>query len=81
MIVFDVTRISTFEAVAKWKADIDAKVDFPSLFIFFYHLLFPFHLPFSLPFFAFFHYCNNCVSGDLRTRRQAHPSGVVGQQV
>jgi hypothetical protein len=26
MIVFDVTRISTFEAVAKWKADIDAKV-------------------------------------------------------
>jgi len=28
MIVFDVTRISTFEAVAKWKADIDAKVTY-----------------------------------------------------
>jgi len=27
-IVFDVTRISTFEAVAKWKADIDAKVTY-----------------------------------------------------
>ena len=25
-IVFDVTRVSTFEAVAKWKADIDSKV-------------------------------------------------------
>jgi len=28
MIVFDVTRVSTFEAVAKWKADIDAKVTY-----------------------------------------------------
>eukprot|EP01111_Echinosteliopsis_oligospora_P003491 TRINITY_DN15503_c0_g1_i1.p1 TRINITY_DN15503_c0_g1~~TRINITY_DN15503_c0_g1_i1.p1 ORF type:complete len:216 (-),score=55.44 TRINITY_DN15503_c0_g1_i1:47-694(-) len=28
MIVFDVTRISTFEAVSKWKADIDAKVTY-----------------------------------------------------
>jgi len=28
LIVFDVTRISTFEAVAKWKADIDAKVTY-----------------------------------------------------
>ena len=35
MIVFDVTRISTFEAVAKWKADIDAKVFFPLLLYFF----------------------------------------------
>ncbi len=25
-IVFDVTRLSTFEAVAKWKSDIDNKV-------------------------------------------------------
>jgi len=29
MIVFDVTRVGTFEAVAKWKADIDAKVQLP----------------------------------------------------
>jgi len=28
LIAFDVTRISTFEAVAKWKADIDAKVTY-----------------------------------------------------
>jgi len=28
MVVFDVTRIGTFEAVAKWKADIDAKVTY-----------------------------------------------------
>eukprot|EP01108_Squamamoeba_japonica_P005428 TRINITY_DN427_c0_g2_i1.p1 TRINITY_DN427_c0_g2~~TRINITY_DN427_c0_g2_i1.p1 ORF type:complete len:250 (+),score=105.91 TRINITY_DN427_c0_g2_i1:107-751(+) len=27
--VFDVTRVGTFEAVAKWKADIDAKVTLP----------------------------------------------------
>ena len=26
MVVFDVTRVSTFEAVEKWKNDIDAKV-------------------------------------------------------
>jgi Ras-related protein Rab-32 len=26
MIVFDVTRIATFEAAAKWKSDIDSKV-------------------------------------------------------
>ena len=25
-VVFDVTRVSTFEAVQKWKSDIDAKV-------------------------------------------------------
>ena len=25
-IVFDVTRVSTFEAVAKWKHDLDSKV-------------------------------------------------------
>lgn len=25
-VVFDVTRVSTFEAVQKWKKDIDAKV-------------------------------------------------------
>jgi len=29
MVVFDVTRVSTFEAVQKWKADIDAKVTLP----------------------------------------------------
>jgi len=29
-IVFDVSRIATFEAVAKWKADIDAKVRLPN---------------------------------------------------
>lgn len=28
-IVFDVTRVSTFEAVAKWKNDLDAKVQLP----------------------------------------------------
>lgn len=28
-IVFDVTRVSTFEAVQKWKADIDNKVFLP----------------------------------------------------
>ncbi|KAN0047322.1 hypothetical protein ACTA71_001704 [Dictyostelium dimigraforme] len=28
MITFDVTRMSTFEAVAKWKADIDSKVTY-----------------------------------------------------
>jgi hypothetical protein len=27
-VVFDVTRISTFDAVKKWKSDIDAKVCF-----------------------------------------------------
>lgn len=26
IIVFDVTRVSTFDAVQKWKADIDSKV-------------------------------------------------------
>lgn len=26
LIVFDVTRVSTFEAVQKWKNDIDSKV-------------------------------------------------------
>jgi hypothetical protein len=26
VIVFDVTRVSTFDAVQKWKADIDSKV-------------------------------------------------------
>lgn len=30
IVVFDVTRISTFEAVAKWKADIDSKVTLPN---------------------------------------------------
>jgi len=29
MVVFDVTRVSTFEAVVKWKNDIDAKVTLP----------------------------------------------------
>lgn len=29
MVVFDVTRYSTFEAVQKWKSDIDAKVTLP----------------------------------------------------
>jgi len=29
MVVFDVTRVSTFEAVQKWKNDIDAKVTLP----------------------------------------------------
>lgn len=29
MVVFDVTRVSTFEAVQKWKSDIDAKVTLP----------------------------------------------------
>eukprot|EP01094_Clydonella_sp_ATCC50884_P024950 TRINITY_DN639_c0_g1_i2.p1 TRINITY_DN639_c0_g1~~TRINITY_DN639_c0_g1_i2.p1 ORF type:complete len:217 (+),score=74.29 TRINITY_DN639_c0_g1_i2:205-855(+) len=29
MVVFDVTRFSTFEAVQKWKSDIDAKVTLP----------------------------------------------------
>ena len=29
MVVFDVTRVSTFEAVQKWKNDIDAKVLLP----------------------------------------------------
>lgn len=28
-VVFDVTRISTYEAVKKWKHDIDAKVTIP----------------------------------------------------
>jgi Ras-related protein Rab-32 len=28
-VVFDVTRVSTFEAVTKWKSDIDAKVFLP----------------------------------------------------
>jgi Ras-related protein Rab-32 len=28
-VVFDVTRVSTFEAVQKWKSDIDAKVFLP----------------------------------------------------
>ena len=28
-IVFDVTRTSTFESVAKWKQDLDAKVQLP----------------------------------------------------
>ena len=28
-IVFDVTRNSTFESVAKWKQDLDAKVQLP----------------------------------------------------
>ena len=26
IVVFDVTRIATFEAAAKWKSDIDSKV-------------------------------------------------------
>jgi GTPase SAR1 family protein len=30
-IVFDVTRVSTFEAVQKWKHDIDSKVRLSSL--------------------------------------------------
>ena len=29
MVVFDVTRVNTFEAVQKWKNDIDAKVTLP----------------------------------------------------
>ena len=29
-IVFDVTRVSTFEAVQKWKHDIDSKVHLPN---------------------------------------------------
>ena len=29
-IVFDVTRVSTFEAVTKWKQDLDAKVQLPN---------------------------------------------------
>jgi len=29
-VVFDVTRVGTFDAVAKWKADIDAKVQLPN---------------------------------------------------
>eukprot|EP01120_Amphizonella_sp_Union-15-10_P017213 TRINITY_DN94_c0_g1_i2.p1 TRINITY_DN94_c0_g1~~TRINITY_DN94_c0_g1_i2.p1 ORF type:complete len:215 (-),score=52.44 TRINITY_DN94_c0_g1_i2:168-812(-) len=29
MVVFDVTRVSTFEAVQKWKSDIDIKVSIP----------------------------------------------------
>jgi len=29
IVVFDVTRISTYEAVKKWKSDIDVKVTFP----------------------------------------------------
>merc|ERR1712000_52594 len=29
LIVFDVTRVGTFEAVTKWKSDIDAKVTLP----------------------------------------------------
>ncbi|XP_033099421.1 ras-related protein Rab-32-like isoform X2 [Anneissia japonica] len=29
-IVFDVTRVSTFEAVAKWKNDLDSKVQLPN---------------------------------------------------
>ncbi|XP_072029952.1 ras-related protein Rab-32-like isoform X2 [Amphiura filiformis] len=29
-IVFDVTRVSTFEAVAKWKHDLDSKVQLPN---------------------------------------------------
>ncbi len=29
IIVFDVTRASTFDAVSKWKADLDNKVQFP----------------------------------------------------
>jgi len=28
-VVFDVTRVNTFEAVAKWKNDIDCKVTLP----------------------------------------------------
>ena len=28
-IVFDVTRVSTFEAVQKWKNDLDSKVHLP----------------------------------------------------
>ncbi|CAI9584475.1 unnamed protein product [Staurois parvus] len=29
-IVFDVTRVSTFEAITKWKSDLDSKVYLPS---------------------------------------------------
>lgn len=29
LVVFDVTRVSTFEAVTKWKTDIDTKVVLP----------------------------------------------------
>jgi GTPase SAR1 family protein len=29
MVVFDVTRVGTFDAVAKWKNDIDCKVTLP----------------------------------------------------
>ena len=29
LVVFDVTRVTTFEAVTKWKNDIDAKVVLP----------------------------------------------------
>ena len=29
LVVFDVTRVSTFEAVTKWKNDIDTKVVLP----------------------------------------------------
>jgi len=29
LVVFDVTRVTTFEAVTKWKNDIDAKVMLP----------------------------------------------------
>mmetsp|Transcript_15887 Transcript_15887/g.49684 ORF Transcript_15887/g.49684 Transcript_15887/m.49684 type:complete len:217 (-) Transcript_15887:29-679(-) len=29
LVVFDVTRVGTFEAVSKWKADIDSKVTLP----------------------------------------------------
>ena len=28
-VVFDITRMSTFDAVQKWKSDIDEKVNFP----------------------------------------------------
>lgn len=31
IIVFDVTRVSTFDAVQKWKADIDSKVSTPTV--------------------------------------------------
>jgi Ras-related protein Rab-32 len=30
IIVFDVTRRTTFEAVSKWKADLDKKVELPN---------------------------------------------------
>ena len=29
LLVFDITRMSTFDAVQKWKSDIDEKVTFP----------------------------------------------------